>query len=325
MGKHHLLLQWRVCQLSEDRLEVSFIIPTLNERLHIASTISTIRRNLSNISHEIIVVDNGSDDGTFEIAMQCADKVFRHETATIGGLRNIGAAESSGRILVFNDADVLISETWQTEFSQLRKSLLSEQVIVGGSLDAPPDDGLLFRGWFGPVLAEKSSGLVSYVGTGHMVLSRELFFNCGSFDETLLTGEDFDFCQRARKVGARVIFNHNLKTIHLGYPKSFKAFFKRELWHGKGDFQSFGTFFTSRVALFASAMLVAHFGLLLSLVSYNPIYTVFAIFSVLIFPVLFSIIKCNSKLGLKNRLANVWYSYSYLLARSLSWSCRSVA
>lgn len=320
--KYLLLPKLRICRLNDGQLLVSFIIPTLNEGSNIASTISSIRASLLGVHHEIIVVDNGSEDDTVQISESLADKTFINPDATIGGLRNIGAAESSGSILVFNDADVRLTEAWRGEFDLLKSSLAFEKSIIGGSLDSPEIDNLLFRSWFKPMLLKKSSAEVSYVGTGHMLVSRDLFFECGGFDEKLVSGEDSDFCHRALRSYAKVFFNPNLKAIHLGYPLSLKAFFIREIWHGKGDFHSLSAFFKSKVAIFSFAMLLSHIALFVMILLQNTEYMIVMSFVVLAFPLSYSILKYPSRLGFRNRLGNFFYAYSYLLARSLSWSSR---
>jgi glycosyltransferase involved in cell wall biosynthesis len=67
----------------------TIIIPAYNESLSIADTISEIR-NL-NETFEVIVVDDGSTDTTFEIAMKSGVKVLRHSTN-----RGYGASIKTG-------------------------------------------------------------------------------------------------------------------------------------------------------------------------------------------------------------------------------------
>jgi glycosyltransferase involved in cell wall biosynthesis len=115
--------------LSDAQLAVSVIIPTLNESSNIAPTISSIRAGLLGIDHEIIIVDNGSKDDTVKLSKRFADKVFVDESLTIGGLRNLGVENSSGSILIFNDADVLITDAWRREFDLLRETLKQLKVL----------------------------------------------------------------------------------------------------------------------------------------------------------------------------------------------------
>lgn len=308
--------------LSKENVAVSFVIPTLNESTNIASTIASIKEFLFDVSHEVIVVDNGSSDNTIGISKGLADKVLANDVANIGALRNIGAEASSGDILIFNDADVSITREWRDEFDKLFSQINSKRLIVGGSLETLENESLLFYSWFKPLLKKKASSTVKYVGTGHMVLSRKVFFECGEFDSSLVTGEDSEFCRRASKNNVKVSFNQNLKVIHRGYPVTLKAFFKREFWHGSGDYQSLTSFLSSKLAIFACGMLFLHALLILTLMLQQFQYAILMIFSCISFPIVYSLARFPDSLGLKIRLLNFLYAYSYLLARSLSWTQR---
>lgn len=91
--------------------KVSVIIPTYNEQ----ETINDCLKSISDQSFkdmEIIVVDDGSTDGTLEVVSRyCLDKnhckVWRQKHKGAGAARNYGATKASGEILVFVDADMI--------------------------------------------------------------------------------------------------------------------------------------------------------------------------------------------------------------------------
>jgi glycosyltransferase involved in cell wall biosynthesis len=91
---------------------LSVIIPARNERHLIGSTLDCVLRAAEHIrggDHEVIVVDNASSDGTWEILQEYAARhaVRAYQLACLGAARarNFGRAKASGRILVFLDAD----------------------------------------------------------------------------------------------------------------------------------------------------------------------------------------------------------------------------
>lgn len=89
------------------RPELSIIIPAKNERKTIAGVIQQAARVAKET--EVIVVCNGSTDGTPRIAERCGAKVLVEKEAyghDVG--RSIGAREAKGDILLFIDADFLI-------------------------------------------------------------------------------------------------------------------------------------------------------------------------------------------------------------------------
>ena len=56
---------------------------------------------------------------------------------------------------------------------------------------------------------------------------------------------------KAKNVGATVENNPSLPVFHYGYPETVAGFIKRERWHGKEDFQTWGSFISSKVGIAA--------------------------------------------------------------------------
>lgn len=92
---------------NSDIPKVSVIIPAMNER----RTIAAVIREAFQVhpQTEVIVVANGSTDGTAEIAQRIGAKVIRFPYALgqdVG--RSVGAGEAKGDIMLFTDADIVI-------------------------------------------------------------------------------------------------------------------------------------------------------------------------------------------------------------------------
>ena len=83
---------------------LSIILPAKNESQAIRSTLSELRTRFP--TAEIIVVDDGSDDGTGSIAGECGAKVIRHALSRGNGAAiKSGVRAASGDVLVMMDAD----------------------------------------------------------------------------------------------------------------------------------------------------------------------------------------------------------------------------
>jgi len=113
-------------------MDLSIIIPTLNEANYLGSTIEHLRQN-SSFEHEIIVVDSGSTDGTCEIANRLGVKLIRPKSNSIGKsyVLNEAAQLALGDVLLFLDADTLVP----LEFDESISSSLRDPNIVGGAFE----------------------------------------------------------------------------------------------------------------------------------------------------------------------------------------------
>ena len=85
---------------------VSVIIPVRDEASSIGGLIPKIRESLSGVTHEIIVVDDASRDGTGEIARSTDTIVVSHKkNLGKGAAMQTGVENARGDILVFLDGD----------------------------------------------------------------------------------------------------------------------------------------------------------------------------------------------------------------------------
>lgn len=252
--------------------KISFILPTLNEARYLRGVIASIHQYASQLeAYEIIVVDNGSKDDTVAIAEKSGARVFCISEVNVGALRNLGAEKSKYDYLVFLDADVFLTSRWQERISDVLDILTdTAYIITGSSCGIGSQPGWIEKYWWGQANCYRPP---SYINSGHMVVNRRIFKELGAFDETLKTGEDSDFCRRARKESIEIVNDAKLHVIHEGYPKTLSQFFKRERWHGLGDISSMGTFLRSKPALIAtiqSALLVVAF--VLALAAQDPLW-----------------------------------------------------
>lgn len=230
---------------------VSFILPALNESQNIRGAITSIHRYASCLdAYEIIVVDNGSTDDTVQIAQNEGAIVYCKPGLTVGALRNFGASKAQYTYLAFLDADVFLSHMWRERIIPVLNRLSEKAFIITGSTCGIGDNpSLIEYCWWGQVKDRKR---LNYINSGHMVLRRDVFHKLGGFDEELTTGEDVEFCQRQRDVKVEILDDAALSVVHEGYPKTWYQFFKRERWHGLGDYSSFSLFMRSKPALIAT-------------------------------------------------------------------------
>ena len=297
---------------------MSFIIPAQNEELLLPNTLDSIHNaTKQQLTYEVILINNASTDNTASIAASKGARVINQETGTIGSLRNTGVKNSLGEFLVFLDADVTLTDTWYEEFRCVLNSLKADPLIITGSRCSTVDSaGWIAKSWF---QSKTEVHQTTHVGTGHMITSKHLFNSVSGFDDRLVTGEDFDFCSRAKQFGAKVYENQNLKVIHHGVPNTLNEFIQREIWHGLGDALSLNTFITSKVAILSAIFFVSHITLVLSLLFNSRLYWLPTVSLVIIF--LICIISSWKKYyfaPLSVIFRNIFLYYLYFWGRSIS-------
>lgn len=237
--------------------DLTFVIPCLDEEEEITITIESIRDSVpSGVSFEVVVADHGSSDRTVERASAAGARAFAFPDVKLGELRNCGAREARGGVLVFLDADISLTDQWGRAFPETLKRLQGgERIVTGSRTRYLHSDHWTARG-FG--MEPNPSGEVPYIGTAHLVVSRSLFFEMGGFRADLESGEDEDFGARAWTAGVRVVADPYLEAIHRGAPGSTWGFFLRHLWHGMGDGGSWRQWFRSKTALMGMLVVWAH-------------------------------------------------------------------
>ncbi|MCU1351112.1 MAG: hypothetical protein JWM05_321 [Acidimicrobiales bacterium] len=93
-----------------DELDVSIVLPVYNEKGHLRDEIDRIRAAMdrSDLSYEIIVVDDGSNDGSGEQLREIADiRLIQFlQNRGSGSARKYGTRASRGRVVVWTDVDM---------------------------------------------------------------------------------------------------------------------------------------------------------------------------------------------------------------------------
>lgn len=239
--------------MEEPQQTVSFILPALNEAEFITSALESIDAFFPDgFRKEKIVVDNGSTDGTPEIAKKAGADMVIVASGNVGRLRNAGAEAAQGHSLVFLDADVVLTREWKQNAPDALMAVRNGRILTGSwCVTRDEASSWIERDWFGS-MQEASH---RHMNSGHCIISRDFFRELNGFDESLRSGEDVDLSERAVRCGGIIQANPGLRAIHLGYPRTLREFFVREIWHGSGDFASFGMWVNSPIAIVSAALL----------------------------------------------------------------------
>jgi glycosyltransferase involved in cell wall biosynthesis len=139
---------------SEHHLEkLSVVVPVLNERHTVAEILRRMRavELPGDLDREVIVVDDGSTDGTLEVLRQLADstvKIVAHDTNRgKGAAVRTGFAQSTGDLILIQDADL---EYDPEDWPKLLAPILSgESLVVYGSRFTGKQRNMLLSHWMG--------------------------------------------------------------------------------------------------------------------------------------------------------------------------------
>ena len=300
-------------------VQLSFVIPAFNEEGMIGQTIESIEHHATAFSHEILVVDDASEDATVREATQAGATVLESLDGTIGANRNLGARRARGDVLIFLDADVTLTTEWAQRIpSALNELRNNAKLITGSHCNIPDKAAWIERYWFASFAEEKDS---RHIGSGHLIMNAGFFSELGGFDETLETGEDYELCARARAAGATILNDPSLKVVHRGFPETLPQFVRREAWHGTGDFVTVRSILASKVSILTLVFIGLHVSLLSALLVPGPHAIGWFSLCLLALAALLaaSSVKKNHSTGsMKTILFNAGLFYFYYLGRTLS-------
>ena len=156
--------------VSEDRTELSILMPCLNEAETVATCITKAQKALQelDVAGEIIIADNGSTDGSAEIAASLGARVIHVAQKGYGSALSGGIKAARGKYIIMGDADD------SYDFTRLGPFL--ENLRAGYDLVM----GNRFKGGIAP---QAMPFLHRYLGNPVLTRIGRLFFNspCGDF------------------------------------------------------------------------------------------------------------------------------------------------
>ncbi|MEN9558679.1 MAG: hypothetical protein RL141_1048 [Candidatus Parcubacteria bacterium] len=181
-------------------IRLSIIIPTKNEEAHLPALLDSIRRQ-SFTDYEVIVADNHSSDRTVEIAKASGARVVAGGMP--GPARNKGALQAKGSLLLFLDADaVLTSETY---LEDMLREFDEQKADVATCILRPVSAKIIDQVFYGAynAFAQLTERFRPHAAGTCILVRRHMHEGLKGFDEEVVLGEDMDYVQRAAKDGAR--------------------------------------------------------------------------------------------------------------------------
>ena len=185
---------------------VSVVIPVFNGEGFLREAVQSVREAVLVLDQkysevEIIIVDDGSTDGTETVARSLSETVrYLHQTNKgPAAARNRGIEHAQGSLIAFADADDL----WPEAKLKLQLPYLIEDLgieIVMGRIQQVR----LSKTVDGQTQAEEFAEPAFSVNLGSAVIRKPVFERVGLFDETMRYSEDVDWFMRAREGGVAI-------------------------------------------------------------------------------------------------------------------------
>lgn len=212
---------------------------TYNSEEHIVALLESLRTEFEDTpGGVVIVVDNGSTDGTLALLDARKDiTVVRSENTGFAGGVNTGVRASPGgsTILVLNP-DATVSpgavSAMQRALATPGVGIVAPRMLESDGSLSPSirrEPSLLRAGGFSftrlPAFAERVEDPRAYIDEhtvdwavgAALLIDRECFDQLGGFDESFfLYSEETDFCLRARDAGWHTLYTPTAEVMHVG-------------------------------------------------------------------------------------------------------------
>jgi len=205
--------------------ELSVVIPVRNGRDVIESCLESLFSQT--VPLEVIVVDDGSTDGSGELARRLGASVVRQDPRGRAAARNEGVRSARGRVVLFTDADCRPASDWA---AKLAAPLLGREVDgVVGRIISRQQSGVAKLIQFdleSRYDRMKKSHTVDFANTGNCGFSRHVLLQY-PFDETLEWLEDVELSFRLVAAGISIRYLPEAEVEHR-HPESLAEYFRHK-------------------------------------------------------------------------------------------------
>jgi GT2 family glycosyltransferase len=223
-------------------MNLSVIIVAYRSTDKLRATLSALFKSVTQLEYEVIVVDNDSQDGTFEMVVEEFPKVkiIKNQNNGFSKGNNVGLQQSSGEVILFLNPDTavevdVLEECYKKINSDKQIGFLSSRLIKeDGSLDISARRAFpnpvnsfyrftnldkVFPKYFGSYnlrsIPENQEQEVDSVVGAFMMIRRDVIDKIGKWDEDFfMYGEDIEYCYRAKQAGYKNIYFPKVTTVH---------------------------------------------------------------------------------------------------------------
>tara|TARA_R110002012_G_scaffold321207_1_gene548151 strand:- start:8325 stop:9248 length:924 start_codon:yes stop_codon:yes gene_type:complete len=247
-------LQYNV---QEDAPVISVLIPVYNDINRIEECINSLASQSSSPAFEVIIIDNGSTDGTYELLQKLQPigslnlKITQCLIPGSYAARNHGLKLARGVYAAFTDSDCIVTEYWlHNLYSAIQCA--PEDTIIAGKMEFFPDSSKVteqsaidFENLFSMKQDENAKNGKSI--TANFFCSMALLNKHKGFDQKLMSGGDVELSTRVVKNGGKVIYSEKSLVTHPSRNKEELVIKRKRIIGGTWDSQLSSSSFAEKI------------------------------------------------------------------------------
>ncbi|MBM2811988.1 MAG: glycosyl transferase, family 2 [Chloroflexi bacterium] len=217
---------------------ISVVVCTYNGARTIRDCLEGLKR-LDYPDFEVILVDDGSTDGTATIVREYGFRVISTENRGLSSARNTGLEVATGEIVAYTDDDARPDPHWLTYLAAAFMDSDADYAGVGGPNLAPAGDGpiaeCVANAPGGPVHVLLDDREAEHIPGCNMAFRKDRLTAIGGFDPQFRSaGDDVDVCWRLQARGWRLGFSPAATVWH-HRRNSVREYWKQQIGYGKAE------------------------------------------------------------------------------------------
>ena len=210
---------------------VSIVVPTFNGALRIEACLDALQRQQTERAFQILVVDDGSTDGTAGIVKQFAGvRVIHQPNAGPAAARNRGAREAGASILLFTDDDCIPAQNW---IDAMLAPFTDPEVVGAKGVYRTRQKPIIAR--FVQIEYEDKYRLMSpekdidFIDTYSAAFRRDRFLEMGGYDTSfpVACAEDVELSYRMSARGWKMRFVPDAMVGHT-HPERLESYLRKK-------------------------------------------------------------------------------------------------
>ncbi len=216
---------------------VSVVVCAYNAEHTMAACLASLA-HLNYADYEVIVVNDGSTDGTLAIAEKFPHcRIISQPNMGLSVARNVGAEAATGEIVAYTDSDCVADADWLAYL--VAKMEDSDLVACGGPNFPPPEDNLVPAAVAvspgGPTHVLLSDDVAEHIAGCNMAFRRDVLRRLGGFDPVYrAAGDDVDLCWRLQDAGYAIGFSPAAVVWHFRR-NTVRAYLGQQRGYGKAE------------------------------------------------------------------------------------------